>query len=751
MSEIRTPRPIGRGAVVVALCLAMTGVGPGLADRARGEEPEGKVALDPKVESILRPMCDYFRKAEALSVVAEQSQTVGDVTLKGTITVAAQRPNRLAVRTRGDTPGLTVVSDGKTLFTAFDVLRKYAEAPAPAAIADLMGDPLINLTLLQGSILGHLLGDDPLQGLTDGVKTATYAGLETIEGMKVHHLKFVREPFDSELWVSAEGDPVVRRSFVDLSKSVDKTDELKAFKNPTITITQDLKDWRVGPKPEAKEFVFVPPSGARKVESLFGESGKDEPSPLVGKSAPDVRLDLLEGGTFQLKDHRDAHVVMLDFWATWCGPCVEELPVLAEVAAAYKGKGVVFCAVNQAEEPAEVKAFLKENKLDIPVALDAESRVGGAYGAQAIPMLVLIDKKGLVQAVHVGYSPAIKATLRKELDALLAGKELANATPDEVAANVPKLEGFEESWTIQGLYTGVSADGDEPTLYAIQAGGRCDVLDLAGKLARRIELDGAAIQTAVRLARQGKGSKGLLSFSAWGATVLASTTDGKKMWEETGGQGVNDVWPADLDGDGADEVIVGYNASTGLHVFSNAGKRLWQDTNRGNIWHVTSGDLDGDHKPEVICTSAEGKVHLFGADGKSSRTLDPKIYASMVKFAPAKGPRPPAALAVGSAEMGESLVALKGDGQTLWTVDLPESQGICVSMAVAPDGARAALGFRGGRVVVVDLADGKIVGRLGQQGKIPAVEWALPAGTTDPLLVVATGRQLNAFRLKPAP
>ncbi|MHC5541711.1 DUF2092 domain-containing protein, partial [Singulisphaera rosea] len=665
------------------------------AARARAEEPKGKPPLDPKVESILRPMCDFFKKAEGLSVVAEQSQVVGDVTLKGTITVAAQRPNRLAVRTQGDTPGLTVVSDGKTLSTAFDALQKYSEAPAPASLADLMSDPLVNVAMLQGSVLGHLLEDDPLQGFTDNLDAATYAGLETIEGMRVHHLKFVREPYDMEVWIPAEGDPVVRRSFVDLTKSVAKSDELKAFKNRSITITQDLKDWRVGPKPEGKEFVFVPPAGSKKVESLFGDAGKEEPSPLIGKPAPDVRLDLLEGGVFQLKDHRDAHVVMLDFWATWCGPCVEELPVLAEVATAYKGKGVVFCALNQAEKPAEIRAFLKEHKLEFPVALDVESQVGGAYGAQAIPMLVLVDKKGIVQAVHVGNSPEIKETLRKELDTLLMGKSLERpASEDE--PNVPKAEGLEEAWSIQGRYTGVSADGDEPRLYAIQAGGRCDVIDLAGKLSRRIQLDGADIQTTVRIARPGKGTKGLLTFSAWGQTVLASTADGAKVWEETGGQGINDVAAADLDGDGVDEVIVGYNGLTGLHVFSPGGKRLWKDTHRGNIWHVTAGDLDGDQKPEVVCTSAEGKVHLFGADGKPSRTLDPNVYANMVKVAPAKGSRTSAVLVVGSGEKGESLVALKGDGQPLWSVGLPEGDGICVSMAVAPDGARAALGFRGG-------------------------------------------------------
>jgi thiol-disulfide isomerase/thioredoxin len=127
-----------------------------------------------------------------------------------------------------------------------------------------------------------------------------------------------------------------------------------------------------------------------------------------------VNLKLLDEGEFRLKDHRNTRLVMLDFWATWCGPCVQELPLPAEVAAASKDKGVVFCAVNQQEKPDQIHRFLKEKKLSITVALDSEGTVGGAYHVEAIPILVLIDKSGVVQSVHIGYNPAIKETLRKE-------------------------------------------------------------------------------------------------------------------------------------------------------------------------------------------------------------------------------------------------------------------------------------------------------------------------------------------------
>jgi thiol-disulfide isomerase/thioredoxin len=176
--------------------------------------------------------------------------------------------------------------------------------------------------------------------------------------------------------------------------------------------------------------------GLRTVGFLFEGLGgavavaQHERSPLLGKPAPDVQLKLLDGGEFQLKSHRDKEIVMMDFWATWCAPCVRELPILADVAKTYKDKGVAFRAINLEEEPEKIREFLKKRELSITVALDSSGKVGSAYGAEAIPMLVLIDKKGIVQSVHVGYDPAIRKTLRKELDTLLAGKDLAKKSAE---------------------------------------------------------------------------------------------------------------------------------------------------------------------------------------------------------------------------------------------------------------------------------------------------------------------------------
>ena len=147
--------------------------------------------------------------------------------------------------------------------------------------------------------------------------------------------------------------------------------------------------------------------------------------PLVGQSAPAFTLALLEGGELHLAAHKGKDIVILDFWATWCVPCVRAMPILVEVAEAYEGRGVVFYAVDQREGPETIRAFLKRTGLSVRVPLDQEGKVGDMYGVQGIPQTVLIGKDGTVQAVHVGFIPGMKQMLRDELDTLLAGKNLA--------------------------------------------------------------------------------------------------------------------------------------------------------------------------------------------------------------------------------------------------------------------------------------------------------------------------------------
>lgn len=408
-----------------ALCL--TEALPLWATQAQGAEEK---APQPTAEQVLRQVADFYKKVKSLAVDIEREQKMGALSVKLPMTVAFERPNRIALRMENGPSDFTFVSDGKKMFMSIAALKRYTENNAPASLDELGMNPII-AGLLNGTLITELCADNPYAKLMEGVTGAKYAGIDMIDGVKVHHLAFVQEQFDWEIWIPVAGDPTICRMSADLSKTMANLPGGGELKNQKFEMIQNFKNWRVNPSLDAKTFTFEPPKDAQKVESLLEMPGADEgdgPSPLLGKPAPNIDLKLLEKGDFRLKEHRDTHVVMLDFWATWCPPCVRELPILAEVAKEYKDKGVVFCAVNVQEEPKEIRAFLEDKKLDLNVALDSTGKVGEAYNANAIPLLVLVDKKGIVQSVHIGFAPDIKKTLKTELDALLEGKDLSKST-----------------------------------------------------------------------------------------------------------------------------------------------------------------------------------------------------------------------------------------------------------------------------------------------------------------------------------
>ena len=142
-------------------------------------------------------------------------------------------------------------------------------------------------------------------------------------------------------------------------------------------------------------------------------------SPLVGQPAPAVRLDLLDGSKFDLAEHK-GRVVVLDFWATWCGPCLQSMPLVEGVAREFADRGVELVAVNMEEEPGPVKSVLDRHKLRMPVALDRDGVAAARYAVTAIPQVVVIDRDGKVARLFVGGGKETADSLRKCLQQLLA-------------------------------------------------------------------------------------------------------------------------------------------------------------------------------------------------------------------------------------------------------------------------------------------------------------------------------------------
>ncbi len=154
-------------------------------------------------------------------------------------------------------------------------------------------------------------------------------------------------------------------------------------------------------------------------EGAAGDGSTGTESALVGKPAPPFELDLLNGKKFRMAETK-GRVVVLDFWATWCGPCIQAMPQVDRTVREFADQGVQLIAVNLEETPKQIKALLERHKLDLTVALDRDGVVAGRYGATAIPQTVIIDRDGNVARVFVGGGPhlgeQLADALRKVLD-----------------------------------------------------------------------------------------------------------------------------------------------------------------------------------------------------------------------------------------------------------------------------------------------------------------------------------------------
>ena len=385
-----------------------------------------------KPEDVIRKMCDFYKQQKSFSVTSQtklQLKGAGvDRTQKSGFSAVFERPSRFSYKGTGGA-GITLVSDGKTLYTSSAAIKKYSKKEAPQSLEQLASDAALNLGLPgTTNFVVDFLGNDPAKLILKDVTASKDLGTTKLDGQSARHLQFTQALVSWEVWISDDKDPVLIRVDYDVSKMFKKNGGLGG-KEVKLTVVQTLKNWKFDLTLGPKDFSFTPPKNFKEVPSLFGRGNEEEElSPLLGKAAPPVDLERLDGKRLKLADHSGKNIVMLDMWATWCGPCREELPYLIEVAKDYKDKGVVLYAINMRETKKKIQDFLTKEKLEMTVGLDLKGKVGKAYDAHAIPLLVIVDKKGIVQSVHVGYSTGIKEELHKELDGILAGKNLAAAT-----------------------------------------------------------------------------------------------------------------------------------------------------------------------------------------------------------------------------------------------------------------------------------------------------------------------------------
>jgi peroxiredoxin len=141
-------------------------------------------------------------------------------------------------------------------------------------------------------------------------------------------------------------------------------------------------------------------------------------SDLTGQAAPDFALKSNSGDNVRLSEYR-GDVVMVNFWATWCGPCRQEMPLLDELYSRYERVGFSLLGVNIDDDSRKAMNMVSELGVSFPVLFDARKEVSRLYKVEAMPVTVLIDREGTIRYVHHGYKPGYEDKYLDQIRSLL--------------------------------------------------------------------------------------------------------------------------------------------------------------------------------------------------------------------------------------------------------------------------------------------------------------------------------------------
>jgi peroxiredoxin len=147
---------------------------------------------------------------------------------------------------------------------------------------------------------------------------------------------------------------------------------------------------------------------------LFGTANSAN---IQGK-APNFTLKSNTGKNIKLSELR-GQVVLLNFWASWCGPCRQEMPLLEKLQQRYSALGFTVLGVNVEEDSSKAKSLLKDIPVSFPILFDTQNTVSEQYKVSAMPSTVMIDRNGNMRYLHKGYKPGDEAQYKKWVKQLI--------------------------------------------------------------------------------------------------------------------------------------------------------------------------------------------------------------------------------------------------------------------------------------------------------------------------------------------
>jgi thiol-disulfide isomerase/thioredoxin len=406
-------------------------------------EAQPKFKLSKDVEEALLPFFRSIAKADVSRATVELSaETLDNGSVvdrkKSTYQIASKHPNLFTVYLKQPDQRTRLYCDGKDFFAAV-APDAYFQLPEPLSLFDAVFDMPVPLGPYPEAVFAlTFAGADPSLTLLGGMESVEIVDRGKFRGaIPAIHFKGVQDDgVVWDFWISQEKQPKPLRLLVDLTSMLRDNAQMRMAPGVTYELRYDFLTWRVTGTVDDKLFKYSPPKGATEFESLDDYyamiAEENSKHPLLGKKAPQFEAEFLDGKVIGPKELKDK-ILVLDFWASWCSPCVEAMPTLQKVCRKFRDKDVVLLAINVGEETDKIKEFVKKQGWNVNVVLDDQMEVSKGFTADVIPLTMLISKAGIVEAMHFGFPgvDALEERLTDELDVLTVGGVIETASPEE--------------------------------------------------------------------------------------------------------------------------------------------------------------------------------------------------------------------------------------------------------------------------------------------------------------------------------
>lgn len=350
--------------------------------------------IDPAAAALLEESAKAYAALSGLSMHYTAFDRKGDKESSLSGDIAFARPSKALVSIKGDKASTFNLTNGEKLYTQIDDTTVQgvavdAESSLPRVLARIPSAASMPLP-------GLIAGQSPL--------SATYMNWQSVKTLPGNGVSMTAMPGGPALTFNLYVDPIDK-----LLRRVEFSMVSKGQKNSNLTTFTSVKP---NPQFEADEFNFKPAPGVKEVADL----PVYDPRLVVGASPFALKSKDLRGKTHSWSQYK-GKVVLLDFWATWCGPCIGELPNVLKSYKKYGPKGFEIVAVSLDDDKKALTDFVKARGLKYPQLFDGKGWKNvdaTSYGVRAVPFTLLIGKDGKIAAVNPrgeALEPAIKKAL----------------------------------------------------------------------------------------------------------------------------------------------------------------------------------------------------------------------------------------------------------------------------------------------------------------------------------------------------